>query len=130
MKGFNTDHCNNYTNHCRISCKGWVTSTGGALWRMFRASLPRPHTSPSHRSSQSCPLSLIFSVFSEAFASVFISTVIVVRNNYIYIILYIFPFSFPPDFFIRTIQSHFHISAQNQKYVFLQINCSLEYMFI
>ena len=22
LQDFNTDHCNNYTNHCRISCKG------------------------------------------------------------------------------------------------------------
>ena len=91
---------------------------------VYKPPCPGPTPVPgTDRHSQSCPLSHVLSVFSEAFASVFISTVIVVRNNYIYIILYIFPFSFPPDFFIRTI--HFHISAQNQKYVFLQINCSL-----
>ena len=56
-----------------------ATSTGGALWRLFISPPTRAPISQSQ--AQTDIFSLVLSVFSEAFASVFISTVIVVRNT-------------------------------------------------
>ena len=64
LQGFNTDHCNNYTDHCRISCKGEV-------WRLFIS--PRARA-PSQSQAQTDTLSLIHSILSEVFISLLIST--------------------------------------------------------
>ena len=72
--------------------------------RLFIYFPPLFHTSPRHR-----PTLSVLSSQSSLMRLLLIFTVIVARNIHIYI-----PFSFPPDFFIRKIQSHFHISAQHK----------------